>query len=220
MAAVCADLALQAAKEQLSHQAEVFELATPQQEQRTHRCSARLLRPSGLPQDTTCRTFELERLAPAWQLPSERLKSGALLDNALDVIAVGKPGVGKSHALAAVADELVLAGHCVVWSSTATLVQRLLAAKRDRRLAQELPKLDKVACIIRAASGDVQQDRAEMELLLTLLAERAERKSVLIPPTLVVSEWHRSFKDPMTSMAASARVIHHAVILDMMGVES
>ncbi len=220
MAAVFADLALKAAKENLSHEAYLLELATHEEEQRIQRRTARLLRQSGLPLEKTFRTFEVERLSPALQLQIERLKSGAFLDNAINVIAVGKPGVGKSHALAAVAYELIVAGHPVCWTSTASLVQRLLAAKRDLRLPQELTKLDKFACIILDDIGYVQHDRDEMEVLFTFLAERYERKSVMITTNLVFSEWNRIFKDPMTTLAAIDRVVHHSVILDMMEVQS
>ncbi len=68
--------------------------------------------------------------------------------------------------------------------------------------------------------GYVQQNRDEMEVLFTFLAERYERKSVMITTNLVFSEWQRIFKDPMTTMAAIDRVVHHSVILDMMSVES
>jgi DNA replication protein DnaC len=119
-----------------------------------------------------------------------------------------------------VAYELILAGHAVLWISTASLVQRLLAAKRDLRLPQELTKLDKFACIILDDIGYVQQDRDEMEVLFTFLAERYERKSVMITTNLVFSEWQRIFKDPMTTLAAIDRVVHHSVILDMMAVQS
>lgn len=220
MAALFADLALKAAKENLSHEAYLFELAKQEKEQRVARRTARLLRQSGLPAGKTFLTFEAQCLSPALQLQLERLKSGAFLEAAVNVIAVGKPGVGKSHALAAVGHELVLAGHPVFWSSTAALVQRLLAAKRDLRLPQELAKLDKFSCVILDDIGYVQHNRDEMEVLFTFLAERYERKSVLITTNLVFSEWNRIFKDPMTTMAAIDRVIHHSVILDMMDVES
>jgi DNA replication protein DnaC len=220
MAAVFADLALKAAKENLSHEAYLLALAIHEEEQRRSRRTARLLRQSGLPLEKTFRTFEVERLSPALQLQLERLKSGAFLQSAINVVAVGKPGVGKSHALAAVAYDLILAGHCIWWTSTAALVQRLLAAKRDLRLPQELTKLDKFACIILDDIGYVQQDREEMEVLFTFLAERYERKSVMITTNLVFSEWTKIFKDPMTTLAAIDRVVHHSVILDMMGVQS
>ncbi len=122
--------------------------------------------------------------------------------------------------LAALGYELILSGHAVFWTPTSTLVQRLLAAKRDLRLPQELAKLDKYACVILDDIGYVQHDRDEMEVLFTFLSERYERKSVLITTNLVFSEWERIFKNPMTTMAAIDRVIHHCVILDMMAVES
>ena len=42
----------------------------------------------------------------------------------------------------------------------------------------------------------------------------------MITTNLVFSEWNRIFKDPMTTLAAIDRVVHHSVILDMMAVES
>ena len=50
--------------------------------------------------------------------------------------------------LPAVGYELIYAGYPVLWTPTSTLVQRLLAAKRDLRLPQEVAKLEKFACVI------------------------------------------------------------------------
>jgi len=108
----------------------------------------------------------------------------------------------------------------VYWSSTAALVQRLLAAKRDLCLPRELAKLDRFACLILDDIGYVQQSRDEMEVLFTLLAERYERRSVILTTNLAFSAWERIFKDPMTTLAAIDRVVHHSVILDMMGLTS
>jgi DNA replication protein DnaC len=220
MATIFAELALKAAKEGLSHEAYLLELAKHEEEQRLQRRTARLLRTSGLPPEKTFRTFDPSRLSSTLQLQLERLKDGTFLDSATNIIALGKPGVGKSHLAAAIGHELIQAGHPVLWVSTSTLVQRLLAAKRDLRLPHELAKLDRFSCVLLDDIGYVQQDREEMEVLFTFLAERYERKSVVITTNLVFSEWNRIFKDPMTTMAAIDRVIHHCVILDMMAVES
>jgi len=220
MADVSADIALRAAKEGLSHEAYLYELARLEVEQRTQRRTARLVRASGLPVEKTFRTLALSRLTPTLQLQLERLKSASFLESATNIIAIGKPGVGKSHCLAAVGYELVYAGHPVLWTPTSALVQRLLAAKRDLRLPEALAKLDKFVCVILDDIGYVQQNRDEMEVLFTFLAERYERKSVMITTNLVFSEWERIFKDPMTTMAAIDRLVHHSVILDMMSVES
>jgi DNA replication protein DnaC len=116
MAAVFADLALKAAKENLSHEAYLFELGKHEEELRTQRRTARLLRASALPADKTFRTLHLGKLSPQLQLQIERLKSGSFLESATNVVAVGRPGVGKSHCVAAVGYELILQGHPVLWT--------------------------------------------------------------------------------------------------------
>ena len=85
MADVFADVALRAAKEGLSHEAYLYELARLETEQRTQRRTARLVRASGLPIEKTFRTLALSRLSPSLQLQLERLKSASFLENATNM---------------------------------------------------------------------------------------------------------------------------------------
>jgi DNA replication protein DnaC len=220
IAALYQDLALKAAKGNLTHEAFLYELVRAECTQRDEHRVARLQRLSGLPPDKTFRTLQLEKFPPLIREQLGRLRSGAFLDDAVNVVAAGKPGVGKSHALAAIGNELVLQGHQVLWTPTATLIQELLAAKRDLRLPHALAKLDRFDCVFLDDIGYVQHDRDEMEVLFTFLSERYERRSVAISTNLVFSDWNRIFKDPMTTMAAIDRVVHHSVILDLMGMDS
>lgn len=220
MADSFADLAMKAAKANLSHEAYLYELVQAERSQREENRQVRLRRQSGLPLEKTFATLALERFPRAVQLTVERLRSGAFLGEAVNLVAAGRPGVGKSHLVAAIGHELILRGYPVLWTSTANLVQRLLAAKREFRLPQLLSQLDRFALLALDDIGYVQHDRDEMEVLFTLLAERYERRSVAITTNLVFSEWERIFKDPMTAMAAIDRVVHHSVILDLMGMES
>ena len=220
IAALYQDLALKAAKANLTHEAFLYELVRAECIQREQHRVTRLQRLSELPPDKTFRSLQLDRFPPLIREQLERLRSGTFLEDAINVVAAGKPGVGKSHALAAIGNELVLMGHPVRWTSTASLVQELLAAKRDLRLPHALAKLDRYACVFLDDIGYVQHDRDEMEVLFTFLAERYERRSVAISTNLVFSDWNRIFKDPMTTMAAIDRVVHHSVILDLMGMDS
>jgi DNA replication protein DnaC len=220
MASSCAQLALKASKENLTHEGFLYELARLECEDRAQRRIERHLLQSKLPREKTFRTFQWERLGASLRLQIERLRDGHFVSYAHNVIAVGPPGVGKSHFAAALGHELIQQGYTVLWTSTVALVQRLLAAKRELRLPQEIAKLQQVACLILDDLGYVQQDRDEMEVLFTLLAERYEQRSVLITTNLVFSAWDRIFKDPMTTLAAVDRVVHHSVILDLSGVES
>ena len=97
------------------------------------------------------------------------------------------------------------------------LVQRLLVAKRELALEKELRRLDAFDVVILDDIGYIQQDRDEMEVLFTFLAERYERRSVIITSNLVFSQWDKIFKDPLTTAAAIDRLVHHAVILEMAG---
>ena len=103
----------------------------------------------------------------------------------------------------------------VRFTPTFKLVQQLLTAKRELRLEGFLRKLDQFDAVILDDLGYVQQDREEMEVLFTLLAERYERGSVMITSNLPFSKWEVIFKDPMTTAAAIDRLVHHCVIIEL-----
>src|SRR5690348_6466128 len=90
-----ADLAIRAAKEGLSHEAYLYELVKLQRERREQRRVQRLLREAGLPQEKTFRTLSLDTFPVPLRLQLERLKSGAFLQESTNIVAIGKPGVGK-----------------------------------------------------------------------------------------------------------------------------
>ncbi|HEX6506187.1 MAG TPA: IS21-like element helper ATPase IstB [Chloroflexota bacterium] len=220
MAACFADLATKAAKDGSTHEAFFYDVVRAECEQREQRRIDRFQHRSGLPAEKTFHTLRSERFSPLLQQQVERLRSGEFVTEAVNCIAVGKPGTGKSHLLAAVGHELISQGYAVRWYSTASLVQLLLAAKRDLALPKLLASLDRFDLLVLDDIGYVQHDRDEMEVMFTLLADRYERRSIAITTNLVFSEWTRIFKDPMTTLAAIDRVVHHAVILDLMAMES
>ena len=78
-----------------------------------------------------------------------------------------------------------------------------------------MKRLTKYDALIIDDLGYVQQNREEMEVLFALLADRYERKSVMLTSNLPFSQWERIFKDPMTTAAAIDRLVHHSVILEL-----
>ena len=54
-----------------------------------------------------------------------------------------------------------------------------------------------------------------MEVLFILLADRYERRSLMVTSNLPFSKWERIFKDPMTTAAAIDRLVHHSIILEL-----
>jgi DNA replication protein DnaC len=192
-------------------------LAELELEERTRRRIERVLKASHLPADKTLATLDLARLPAAVKRQVPTLCEGGFIERAENVLAFGLPGRGKTHLLAAIGHELVQRGYRVAFVAAFRLVHQLLAAKRALTLEAELRRLDAVDALIVDDIGYIQQDREEMEVLFTLLAERYERRSVLISSNLVFSQWDRIFKDPMTTACAIDRVVHHATILELTG---
>jgi DNA replication protein DnaC len=211
------ELSERATREGWTFLAFLHELASLELQDRRRRRIERNLKASRLPTTKTLGTLKLERLPAAVRAQVSVLCVGDFLRRGANVLAFGLPGRGKSHTLAAIGHELVQRGHRVLFTPTYQLVQRLLAAKRDLLLEAELKRLDRFDAVILDDIGYVQQDRAEMEVLFTFLAERYERRTVMISSNLVFSQWDRIFKDPMTTAAAIDRVVHHSVILEMVG---
>jgi DNA replication protein DnaC len=191
--------------------AELFDVEA---EARRQRRIARCRQAARLPPGKTFATLDEGRLPLPLVQQLHQIATGVGLATATNVLAFGLPGVGKTHALCAVADALLEAGHRVLYAPAYALVQELLAAKRGLELPRLLRKLDLFEAILIDDIGYVQQSPEEAEVLFTLLAERYERRSVLITSNLVFSQWDRIFKDPMATAAAIDRLVHHAVILE------
>jgi DNA replication protein DnaC len=174
----------------------------------------RLLRAAKLPPAKTFDTFLETRLPTRLAQKLRALSTGDFLDRADNILAFGLPGTGKTHAACALAHELILRGRSVLFTPTYQLVQELLIAKRDLELPRALRRLDVFELLILDDIGYVQQAPEEVEVLFTLMAERYERRSMLITSNLVFSEWEKIFKNPMTTAAAIDRLVHHSEILE------
>jgi DNA replication protein DnaC len=211
------EIAQQAARDGWTFGRYLHHLVELEIEERARGRIHRALKASDLPAEKTLATLTRSRLPTKVAAILPTLCEGGFIERGDNLLAFGLPGRGKSHLVCAIGHELIQRGHRVFFTPTYALVQRLLAAKRDLRLEKELAILDGFDAVILDDIGYVQQSRDEMEVLFTFLAERYERRSVIITSNLVFSQWDRIFKDPMTTAAAIDRLVHHAVIVEMTG---
>jgi DNA replication protein DnaC len=192
----------------------VLDVLETEAAERQDRRRQRLRKASQLPPGKTFDSFDHDRLPRPLAHKLEELAKGQWVEEAANVLAFGLPGVGKSHAAIALGHALIDRGYSVLFTPTFRLVQDLLAAKRDLRLPQALRRLDLFDVLALDDVGYVQQSPEEVEVLFTLMAERYERRSLLITSNLVFSEWDKIFKNPMTTAAAIDRLVHHSTILE------
>lgn len=209
------EYAEQARVEPVSYEQYLLGLVEQECDVRRQNRITRNLRISKLPLEKTLQTFDRARLSRKVDAHLNVLLEGSFVDRTENVLAFGNPGSGKTHLLCAIGQELIYQGRRILFAPCNLLVQDLLIAKRDLKLARVLKRLAKYDALIIDDIGYVQHSREEMEVLFTLLANRYERGSVMLTSNLPFSKWERIFKDPMTTAAAIDRLVHHSIILEL-----
>lgn len=203
--------------EKLDHIAYLFELSKTEQEDRYNRRTERLIKEAKLPTGKRIENFELSHVPSLSPSRINELTAGACLDACENILIFGNPGTGKTHLAVSLAREWCLRGRRTYFTTAAALVQELLKAKRDLKLNSLLKRLDKFEAVVIDDLSYIPQEREETDVLFVLLAERYERRSVVITSNLPFSKWDTIFKDPITAMAAVDRLIHHSTILELNG---
>jgi DNA replication protein DnaC len=211
------NFARQAEKERIDHVGYLFQLSKLESEDRYNRKTDRLIKQAKLPRGKTLEKFDLTKFAGLSQSQVAELSDGACLDRAENVLIFGNPGTGKTHLAAGLGREWCLRGRRVLFTTASALVQDLLAARRDLKLNLLLKRLDGFEAIIIDDISYIPQNRDETDVLFVLLAERYERRGVVITSNLPFSQWDKVFKDEMTTMAAVDRLVHHSTVLELNG---
>lgn len=209
------DEAQRARREELRHERYLLEVMEREYEARQKSRIERYLKESKLPLEKSLEAFDMARLPKKVSSQVGVLLDGSFLDRKENVLAFGNPGTGKTHLLCGIARELIHKARRVLFTTCEFLVQELLVAKRDLKLASAMKRLSKYEALLIDDIGYVQQNREEMEVLFSLLSHRYEKGSVMITSNLPFSKWERIFKDPMTTAAAIDRIVHHSVILEL-----
>lgn len=185
---------------------------------RLQRKIERYLNESNLPKGKTLDSLDQKRLPEKIRRQIPTLLEADFVRRGDNLLCFGLAGRGKTHLAAALALEWIRRHQLqVLFVPAFKLVNQLLAAKRDLKLPQVIARLHRYDAVVIDDIGYVQHSREEMEVLFQFLAERYENKSVVITSNLVFSQWDQIFKDPMTTMAAVDRLVHHATILEFTG---
>lgn len=169
-----------------------------------------------LPPGKTLDTFDFAVVPMLSKAHVMALASGdGWLQRGVNLLAFGPPGVGKSHAAAALGHALVENGFRVLFTRTTDLVQKLQTARQDLTLAAAIDKLDKYDLLILDDLSYVHKNQAETSVLFELIAARYERRSLMITANQPFGAWDSIFPDKAMTVAAIDRLVHHAVIFEM-----
>lgn len=130
---------------------------------------------------------------------------------------LGPPGTGKSHLATALGVTAVKAGKSVYRATLAELIEALVRAEREGRLAEKLRFLARAALLIVDEIGYLPITSGGANLFFQLVNARYEKGAMILTSNRGFAEWGDIFGDPVVATALLDRLLHHAVVIQIEG---
>ena len=207
MAVICA-------KEGKNHTEFLLRLCERELLDREQRAAQRRIKAARFPILKTLDTFDF-KAQPGINKPLIlELMRGDYLDKHENTLLLGNPGTGKTHIATALAHAACMQGKRVRFFTVTALVTLLLEAREERQLQRFLQRLEKQHLLVLDEFGYVPFSKQGAQLLFQVLAERHERKPVIITTNKGFGDWTQIFGDPSLTAALLDRVTHRAHVID------
>jgi len=158
-------------------------------------------------------TFQFEKAVGLDARQLRELCTGEYLRQSHNVIFLGKSGTGKTHLATGLGIEACKEGFRTRFVTGCGLVNELVEAQEERVLNRLLKRYASYDLLILDELGYVPFSKIGAELLFQVLAERHERKSVIITTNLGFADWTQIFGEANLTAALLDRLTHRASIL-------
>ncbi len=136
------------------------------------------------------------------------------IKNARNVILMGKSGTGKTHLATSLGMEACRQGVRTRFVTGCGLANELLEAREEKALGRIIKRYAGYGLLIIDELGYVPFSREGSQLIFQILAERHERKSVIITTNMGFGDWTQIFGDPNITAALLDRITHKAHIIN------
>lgn len=144
----------------------------------------------------------------------KELLSGQYMKDKRNVIFLGKSGTGKTHLATALGMAACSQGIRTRFTTACSLANELIEARDERGLKRTINRYFGYGLLIVDELGYVPFSKEGAELLFQVLAERHERKPVIITTNLGFGDWTQIFGEPTLTAALLDRVTHKAHIIN------
>jgi DNA replication protein DnaC len=212
-------LAEQAVREKKTHTGYLEALLTAEIEEREKNTIVSRIKDARLPRVKTLEEFDFNQSPLISAAKMRELAAGSYIDQAEPVVLIGDCGTGKTHLLTGLCVAACRQRRRVRFATAAALVNELVEAKQQLQLRRVLARWGRYDLIAIDEVGYVPLAEVGAEFLFQVIAERAERKPVVLTTNLPFSEWTQVIPNARLCKALLDRVTDRAHILET-GTES
>jgi len=132
-----------------------------------------------------------------------------------NIVMIGNPGTGKTHLSIALGAKACMQGMNVKFYTAANLSNELIEAQDNHKLVRLEKQLSKADLLIIDELSYLTFNRHQSELLFKVVADRAERKSLIVSTNLRFSEWTTMFENQIMVTALIDRLTFRSHVLNM-----
>ena len=184
-------------------------------ENRQDSTKRRKIKAAHFPYIKTIEEFECSRIEHVSEAQIRELSSCDFVANKQNVVMIGNPGTGKTHLSIALGMRACMLGMNVRFYTAANLSNELIEALDNHRLLKLERQIAGCDLLIIDEMSYLTFNRHQSELLFKVIADRSERKSIIVSTNLAFSEWLTMFENQTMVAAMIDRLTYRSFVLNM-----
>ena len=184
---------------------------------RTERRLRRNLSGARFPVEKKLDDFDFDRIKGITKTDISNLEDFVWLDNHVNLLFFGPPGLGKTHLSIAIGLKAIMSGYTVCFERVTNLIRLLKTADIQRSAGFRMNRILKSDLIIIDEIGYTPIERKEANLFFNLISELYEKASVIITSNKGFDEWAEMMGDEVMTVAMLDRLLHHSKVFNLDG---
>lgn len=175
----------------------------------------RKIKTAGFPYIKTTDELDIARFEHMDEAFIKELSTCDFVANKQNIVMIGNPGTGKTHLSIALGVKACMQGMNVKFYTAANLSNELIEAQDNHKLVRLEKQISKADLLIIDELSYLTFNRHQSELLFKVVADRSERRSVIVSTNLRFSEWTSIFENQTMVTALIDRLTFRSYVLNM-----
>ena len=182
---------------------------------RQEKTRQRRIKLARFPYIKTIKEFDCNYLENVSEAQIRELATCDFVTNKQNIVMIGNPGTGKTHLSVALGIKACMQGLNVKFYTAANLSNELIEAVDAHRLLRLEKQIALCDLLIIDEMSYLTFNRHQSELLFKVIADRSERKSIIVSTNLAFSNWMTMFENQTMVTAMIDRLTYRSYVLNM-----